>query len=73
MPLGGEKKAEGASVKRREAQDLEKSKDRSCVCQKGSIGLRIKSRFYFETLRFYGRNFVRKTDGSGILVNPSVC
>ena len=36
VPLGGEKKeAEGASVKRREAQDLEKSNDR-CVCQRGS-------------------------------------
>ena len=32
MPLGGEKKeAEGASVKRREAQDLEKSIDRCGV------------------------------------------
>ena len=29
------KEAEGASVKRREAQNLEKSNDR-CVCQRGS-------------------------------------
>ena len=69
MPLGGEKKeTEGASAKRCEAQDCEKSNYR-CVCQRGS-----DSRFYLDlycgTLRFSGQNFVRVTDGSGILVNP---
>ena len=63
MPLGGEKKAEGASVKRQWGPRF------------GPVFVReyqepLNFSLYCGTLRFSGRNFVREADGSGIIVNP---